>query len=130
MENLTEQVWEPAEIQQGLRQLPTLIGTQTRAEIDAEAQVKEIKHYITLNEAAVKVQHSDEKLTATALNALAYQETAELHEQLLESEKKYELEKARTEYFRDMFDSCRKAASVQMEEVKHMSGSVGRKPGF
>lgn len=126
-EMFTEETWTPAQIDQGLRQLPSIIAKRTQEAIQAESAVKELKHLIYMAEAAVKSQHIGSKMTASLLNSIAYNESAELYKQLLDLEKEHELAKARLQYYRDVFDSCRKAANLRIEEARRLEGTLSRR---
>lgn len=126
-EAFTDKVWEDAEINQGVRQLPAMIAKQTHAVIEAEAQLKETKHLIHVAEAAVKVRYIGVKKSAGELNAIAFNETHELHKQLLNEEKQLEISRAYLQYYRDMFDSCRKAANLKIEELRRLEGTYSKR---
>lgn len=126
-ENFTEKVWEDAEINQGIRQLPAMIAKQTEEVIKAEYAVRETKHLIQVAESAVKVRFTGIKKTASELNAVAFNETHELHKQILDQEKELEIAKAYLQYYRDMFDSCRKAANLKVEEIRRLEGTYSKR---
>jgi hypothetical protein len=127
MTELTEKTWEPGEINKHLRQLPAIIAKKNQEAIEAETAVKELKHLITMTEASVKARFIGQKTTASEMNAIAYTESGELHKQMIDLEKTFMLAKARCEYYRDLFDSCRKAANLRIEEARRLEGTLTRR---
>jgi hypothetical protein len=125
----TNETWEPGEINTALRNLPSEIAKASQEVVEAEAKVKDRKFTISMLEAATRVENLDKKYTASDIKALVMDKHQQLFEEMLQLEKTYEMKKVRLEYLRDLWDSCRKAANLQIEEMRRMDGVMtSRKP--
>lgn len=122
--NLGEKVFTTEEIERGLRSLPSLISSKAVEVAEKEASVKQMKHAITLVEAAttIAVAGLSEKKTATEMKARGYMDSANQRAAMIELEKDYEIAKAEFAHLRDFFDSVRKAANLMLEERKTYQG--------
>lgn len=127
MEEATNQEWTPSAINEGLRQLPALIATASQNAIEAQSKVKEHKHTISMVEASVRVREIGNKRSAMEVVAMARMEHKDLYKEIVELEKEYEMKNARLQFLRDLFDSCRKAASIRIEEARRLEGTISRR---
>lgn len=119
--------YEKADIERGLRELPSMIARQAVVLNEAETNLDNTKQELRVAEAREYIALSGKDIKVDILKANVTLATQSQQANVITANSEVRIAKIKVEELRDAFDSVRKAANILIEEMKSFETGVIKK---